>query len=341
MNVTTWAKAPIPTPAATERESKKSYSLGDLIVQPGSRGIGWLALAAGTDGNPVGIQFEVVHGAFEGPVYALQGGIHGDEYEGQEAVRRLLSELDPAAMHGTVVGIPCLNHGAFDSAGRVSVIDSGNMNRVFPGSPTGRQTEQLADLYVRELVPAADALVDLHTGGGFGQIVPLVIIQRGYEEIATALGFAAGDELVWKGGAWGGTARSSFLAAGKPAITLEYGGGRYDNDVMLHQLESLRNILRYAGIIAGEGTLLGRYREVDATFSHAAAGGFLLALAEPGDVVPAGTEVARILGHMGEIRESIVAEEESLVVWIRRRCTTNIGDETVILGRIDAGIDVK
>ena len=341
MTTITWAKAPIPTPAATDTSATKAYTLGDVTVEPGARGTGWLTLADGTDGNPVGIQFEIVHGKFEGPVYALQAGIHGDEYEGQEAVRRVLAELDPATMHGTVLGIPCLNHGAFDSAGRVSTIDSGNMNRVFPGSPTGRHTERLADLYVREIVPAADALVDLHTGGGFGQIVPLVIIQRDYEDVAMALGLAAGDELVWKGGAWGGTSRSSFLAAGKPAITLEYGGGRYDNAVVLHQLESLRNILRYAGITSGEGKLLGHYREVEATFGHAAVGGYLLALAEPGDVVPAGTEVARIVGHMGEIRESIVAEEESLVVWIRRRCTTNIGDETVILGRIETEIDVK
>ena len=37
------------------------------------------------------------------------------------------------------------------------------------------------------------------------------------------IGLAAGHELIWKGGKWGGTVRHPTLAAGKPAITIEVG----------------------------------------------------------------------------------------------------------------------
>ena len=59
--------------------------------------------------------FEFSAGAFTGFAYSglatlittaiLQGGNHGDEYEGMEAIRLLFDELDPAKMRGTFIGV--------------------------------------------------------------------------------------------------------------------------------------------------------------------------------------------------------------------------------------------
>ncbi|WP_081687758.1 succinylglutamate desuccinylase/aspartoacylase family protein [Glycomyces tenuis] len=336
----TWKHQPIPAPAATQDPATADFSLGDLTVVPGGHGEGLVALGTTADGKCTGIRFAAKHGAYSGPVVVLQAGVHGDEYDGQEAVRRMISEIDPATLRGTVVAIPCLNEAGFEAAARTSAVDHANMNRIYPGSPTGTLTDRLADLYVREIVSAADAMVDLHTGGAYGQIAPLAIVQRGYEELAIALGLAAGNAVVWKGGKWGGTARSAFLEAGKPAVTLEFGGGRYEREVMEHHLASLRNILRAFGMIDGHAVYLDRYTQVDATFAHAEGGGFYVAEVEPGDVVERGTVLARIVGHLGEVRETVTAEEDGLTVWVRRRCTVNIGEETIIFGRIEGEIVV-
>ena len=186
-------------------------------------------------GVELGIPLIVVNGAEDGPVLCVDAGVHGDEYDGQEAVRRVVAEVDPATLRGTLVGIPCMNTPAFEAAARTSGLDHLNLNRIFPGDADGSYSLRLAAAFVEQVVPAIDALVDLHTGGTFGEIAPLVILQGGYEELATDMALAAGHELVWKGGKWGGTVRHPTLAAGKPAITIEAGGGTYrEENVALH-----------------------------------------------------------------------------------------------------------
>ena len=128
-----------------------------------------------------------------------------------------------------------MNTPAFEAAARTSGLDHLNLNRIFPGDAEGSYSQRLAATFVEQVVPAVDAVVDLHTGGAYGEIAPLVILQGGYEDLATDIGLAAGHELVWKGGKWGGTVRHPVLAAGKPAITIEVGGGTYrEANVELH-----------------------------------------------------------------------------------------------------------
>src|SRR5699024_10519340 len=128
----------------------------------------------------------------------VDAGVHGDEYEGQEAVRRVVIGTRPDELRGTLVGIPCMNMPAFEAASRVSGLDHANLNRIFPGDAAGTYSGRLAATFVERVVPAVDALVDLHTGGTFGEIVPLTIVQRGHEELAGGIGFAAGHEFIWK-----------------------------------------------------------------------------------------------------------------------------------------------
>src|SRR5215467_14159835 len=48
------------------------------------------------------------------------GGTHGNEYEGQIAVKRLCADLDPDAMAGRVILIPQLSESACNANTRVS-----------------------------------------------------------------------------------------------------------------------------------------------------------------------------------------------------------------------------
>ena len=133
----------------------------------------------------LGIPLIVVNGTEHGPVLCVDAGVHGDEYDGQEAIRRVLAETDPASLRGTLVGIPCMNTPAFEAAARTSGLDHLNLNRIFPGDAEGSYSLRLAATFVEQVVPVIDALVDLHTGGTFGEIAPLIIVQGGYEDLAT------------------------------------------------------------------------------------------------------------------------------------------------------------
>ncbi|WP_188194692.1 succinylglutamate desuccinylase/aspartoacylase family protein [Nonomuraea sp. SYSU D8015] len=315
-----------------------TYTIGTLSCAPGERAQGLIQVGVSTYGVELGIPLIIVNGAQDGPVLCVDAGVHGDEYDGQEAVRRVLAETDPATLRGTLVGIPCMNTPAFEAAARASGLDHLNLNRIFPGDAEGSYSQRLAATFVEQVIPAVDALVDLHTGGAYGEIAPLVILQGGYEDLATDLALAAGHELVWKGGKWGGTVRHPALAAGKPAVTIEAGGGTYREETVTQHVRSVRNVMRHLGMIDGEAELLGSYTEVSGTFARSAAGGFFLAHAEPGEECKQGDLIARIVDHYGAPLEEVRAPQDGIVLWVRRIRTVRPGDEVVIFGAIEGEI---
>lgn len=314
------------------------YSIGPLTVAPGDRAHGLIPVGTSTYGVKIGIPLIVLNGAQAGPVLCVDAGVHGDEYDGQEAVRRVLAGIDPASLRGTIVGIPCMNTPAFEAAARAGSLDQLNLNRIFPGDADGSYSQRLAAAFVEHVVPAIDALVDLHTGGAYGEIAPLVILQGGYEDLAADLALAAGHELVWKGGTWGGTVRHPTLAAGKPAITIEVGGGTYREDNVTRHMDSIRNILRRLGMINGEATLRDAYTAVSGTFARAGSGGFFVSHAEPGEACKEGDTIATIVDHYGQPLEDVLAPQDGIVLWVRRIRTVRPGDEVVIFGEIQGEV---
>ncbi len=108
----------------------------------------------------------------EGPTALFTGANHGDEYEGPIALWCLAAELSAERINGRVIIVPAMNYPAFKAGKRTSSIDGGNMNRVFPGDPNGTITEIIADYFSRTLLPLADYVVDLHSGGKTLEFVP-------------------------------------------------------------------------------------------------------------------------------------------------------------------------
>jgi predicted deacylase len=314
------------------------YSIGPLTVAPGERAQGLIPVGTSTYGVDLGIPVIVVNGTEDGPVLCVDAGVHGDEYDGQEAIRRVLAETDPNGLRGTLVGIPCMNTPAFEAAARASGLDHLNLNRIFPGDADGSYSLRLAATFVEQVVPAVDALVDLHTGGTFGEIAPLAILQGGYEDLATDLALAAGHELVWKGGKWGGTVRHPTLAAGKPAITIEAGGGTYREATVELHMDSVRNIMRQLGMTDGAAKLRDRYTTVSGTFARSAAGGFFVGHAEPGESCKEGDLIAHVVDHYGSTLEEVRAPQDGIVLWVRRIRTVRPGDEVVIFGEVQGEI---
>ena len=100
-----------------------------------------------------------------GNTVLLSAGNHGDEYEGQIILRKLLDELDPDHLNGRVIFLPALNYPAVIDKSRVSSIDHVNMNRAFPGDPDSTPTYTIAHFVETELLPRCTAAVDLHSGG--------------------------------------------------------------------------------------------------------------------------------------------------------------------------------
>lgn len=108
----------------------------------------------------------------DGPDVLLTAGNHGDEYEGQITLLKLMRELEPEVVRGRVIVIPRLNSPAAAAGRRTSPIDDGNLNRLFPGDPEGTPTEQIAHFVDSVLLPATQVSLDIHSGGSSLEYLP-------------------------------------------------------------------------------------------------------------------------------------------------------------------------
>ncbi len=107
-----------------------------------------------------------------GPSALIMAGNHGDEYEGQITLARLIHEIEPSEVSGRIIVLPAANLPAAMAGARVSPLDSGNLNRAFPGEPDSTPTWQIAHYIDSVLVPICAAWLDLHSGGSSMDYLP-------------------------------------------------------------------------------------------------------------------------------------------------------------------------
>ena len=119
----------------------------------------------------IAIPIAVIRGG-PGPDVLLTAGNHGDEYEGQITLLKLMRELEASAVRGRVIIIPCLNLPAASVGRRTSPIDGGNLNRLFPGAAEGTVTEQIAYFIDTVLLPMTQISLDIHSGGSSLEYLP-------------------------------------------------------------------------------------------------------------------------------------------------------------------------
>ena len=239
-----------------------------------------------------------------GPTALLTGGNHGDEYEGPTALLDMVNHIDPAQVSGRIIIIPMMNYPAFCAGTRTSPIDGGNMNRVFPGRVDGTATEKIADYFQRELLPMAEYVLDIHSGGKTLHFIPFAAVhaledakQQARCEAARDA-FAAPYSVLLRELDATGMYDSAAEAQGKVFVSTELGGG---GTTTTHTNEIARtgvnNFLIHAGILnQAPVSRPGIHLAVPDSDCFVTAGhaGLLEVMADAGDRVEVGGEIARI-----------------------------------------------
>jgi predicted deacylase len=152
----------------------------DIDLDRDGRAYGYLRVPASTERAPFGwIPTPIVsikNG--NGPCVVLIGGCHGDEYEGQVLAAKLASTLKPDEIRGQVVILPAANAAAVEAGRRYSPIDEGNLNRAFPGSAQSTPTGMVAHYIEGTLLPRADLVIDIHSGGNSVEYTPSAMVSH-------------------------------------------------------------------------------------------------------------------------------------------------------------------
>ena len=100
----------------------------------------------------------------DGPTVLFSAGIHGDEINGVEIVRQIITQKINKPKIGTIICIPIVNMFGFVNKSR-EFPDGRDLNRVFPGSKSGSLASRFAHHILTEIMPVVDFCVDFHAGG--------------------------------------------------------------------------------------------------------------------------------------------------------------------------------
>lgn len=209
---------------STPVSAVKPLSLLGATIAPGeTRRLLWVASET-SYGSRLETPVYVIRGASPGRTLCLTSAIHGDELNGVEIVRQLVSDLSPDKLYGTVIGVPIVNLLGFTRGSRY-LPDRRDLNRYFPGNPEGSSASRIAYSFFEDIVRHCDLLIDLHTGSLNRTNMPQV---RANLEIPEVLEFTTkfGSTAVLHSRKLSGNLRSAATAVGIPAVALELGEPR-------------------------------------------------------------------------------------------------------------------
>jgi predicted deacylase len=141
-----------------------ALTVGTATAVTGQTVTGFIEVSAGSDVG-TNIPVAVIRGPKPGATLALVAGAHGTEYASIIALERLIQELNPAEISGTVIIVPLVNIASFEQkVPHVNPVDGKSMNRFYPGNPNGTQTERASWAMTKQVVEKSDYLIDLHGG---------------------------------------------------------------------------------------------------------------------------------------------------------------------------------
>jgi uncharacterized protein len=203
-------------------------------------------------GNSINLFAHVFRSKKEGPTLLVLGGVHGDEINGVEIVRRAVKAGFFSKLQcGNVIAVPLLNIYGFINFSR-DLPDGKDVNRSFPGVKNGSLASRVAYTLTKHILPLADFVIDFHTGGKSIYNFPQVRISNGdAASLAFAHEFSAPfiikSDLILK------SLRKECAKNKKPILVFEGGESlRIDNFSIQEGLKGIRRVMQIKGMLDEE-----------------------------------------------------------------------------------------
>lgn len=197
------------------------FLIQDQEIPPGGREHVQIPVARLPTGEWTYLQVHVLHGTQPGPCLWLSGAIHGDEVDGVEIIRRVLDEISPRTLTGTVLAVPVVNVFGFGAESRY-LPDRRDLNRSFPGASRGSMASRLAKLFMEEVVARCGYGIDFHCGSHGRDNYPHL---RGnlVDEETRRIAHAFGAPVLIGGDGPDGSLRRAAVKAGARVLVFEGG----------------------------------------------------------------------------------------------------------------------
>lgn len=282
----------------------------------------------------------VAKGARPGKRVLLISGVHGDEVSPVDAVQRVMAQLDPEQMSGTVTAVYDVSRPAKEGTTRMwptaqwggQLID---LNRVWPGNQNGGNapTRHAGMVFDKLFKPNADVALDFHTAATGGDFTAFIFAKMGKPQVRE-MALLYPIEQIKSDPGYAGTLETALVEAGIPALTIEIGGPRYFDKRMIPLfVEGTMNVLKLHKVLSGP---MGRTTKEAGTFFgdalhtvRATHGGFLELRVDLRSKVTPGQVVAVQRNSFGEVVREYKTEVGGEITTLQRDAMIEPGTRVV------------
>ncbi len=314
----------------------KAITIGAFTVEPGCRETAQFPLPELYTHAPTTMPVEIINGKQAGPVLLITSCIHGDEINGIEIIRRLLTHKTLNTLKGTLILIPVVNVFGFVAQSRY-LPDRRDLNRSFPGSAKGSMAGRLANLITAEILPHCSHVIDLHTGAIDRENLPQIRASLNTENTELqdlALSFQA--PVVLDAVLREGTFRKCAHEMGTPTLVYEAGEAlRFDEVSIRAGVTGVLNVLSHLGMIR-KRTQRRSHSPVVAKGSswvRASQSGVLRSLVALGARVKSGETLAYVSDPIGHDEEAIISPAAGIVIGRARLPLVHEGEAVFHIAR--------
>ncbi|WP_458207428.1 succinylglutamate desuccinylase/aspartoacylase family protein [Haladaptatus sp. NG-SE-30] len=296
-------------------------TLGTASAAPGEVDTGRLPVGETRDGSQFGLPVAVINGAKEGKTLYIQAVSDGDELNGLGVVKRVVPQLAPEEISGTILVVGIVNYHAFQVAEHRNPIDDTKMNRAYPGNESGTSSERIAAATF-EIASRADLVIDLHQGSTSRMINEARVRcgprHRLHEQsLELAKVFGCGYVLDQKGP--DGQLARAAPDEGIPTIDPELGGCvGWDEESIQYGVDGVFNVLHYYGFLDGSVDLEPQTRATGFDRYGAPSGGIVTYQKYLGDEVAPGDVLFEVTDVFGKLKAEVTADKAG-IFWRSRR----------------------
>jgi predicted deacylase len=323
-----------------------TLKIHNQTIQAGQKALVRLPVTTSLDGSALSVAVHVLVGEKPGPTLALTSVLHGDEWQTVEIVRRVVQELQPAEISGSLIAVPVANPVALADRVRTTrgAPDAPDLNWVFPGG-AGWLTQLMARALTEGVLEKADFLIDLH-GRGWGSNVEQIHFYPDHPDAdisdkITEMAHAFGIHLLHKGSIVSKMPRPSNCigyAVGVleiPSIMVEIGGLGYGQTVeevwTERGVQGVRNVMIALGMLSGTMVRPEKVLEFSTILRIATTeGGYFEPALDPEPLyreVTKGQVVGRVISpHTFEVLETLVSPVDGLVFLLSRANMVHAGE---------------
>ncbi|MBW7866815.1 MAG: succinylglutamate desuccinylase/aspartoacylase family protein [Brumimicrobium sp.] len=315
---------------------QQPFSLLGNIIQPGKTERLSLEIAKLHTNTPIQIPVIVSHALRKGPTLLLLAGVHGDEINGVETIRRIIKKGWNKPQYGTVICVPVFNIFGFLNMSR-EFPDKKDLNRVFPGSKNGSLASQFAYIFMKKIAPLADVIIDFHTGGAQRYNYPQTRCDFNHP-LSVELCKVFNAPLMVNSSLISKSIRSACTKLGKGYILFEGGKSHSIDDYIVESgILGAKRVMTHLGIRKFDlkDTDKKSFIVKDSKWIRAGISGMLYVMIENGKRVKKGDVLAKISDPYGKSERLVKSPSKALIFNVNEMPLVNKGDALFNIAVLD------